>query len=238
MHRVSVLGRKGGTGKTTVSVGLASTFAEENMRTLVVDLDPQSNVAFALGVDPTAPGTADLMLGQPANPQAARGNIHVLAGGPSLQEQKVVLLDPIELAEAIEALDYEVVIFDCPPGNESLERFAVVASTEALVVTDAHPLGLLGANRVVESLRDRRERQRRGPERWAMVLSRLDARRAADRNLPQAVEDMHPALPQLRLSQDTSIAEATATQLPIAEACPGSRGTQDLREIRDWVLNG
>ena len=45
--RIAVAGRKGGVGKTTISCGIASVFASQNKRVLVVDLDPQSNAALA-----------------------------------------------------------------------------------------------------------------------------------------------------------------------------------------------
>ena len=62
LFKIAVCGRKGGVGKTTTATALGSFFAHHGMRVLVVDLDPQSNVGHVLGVDPLAPGTAELIL--------------------------------------------------------------------------------------------------------------------------------------------------------------------------------
>ena len=62
-HRIAVAARKGGVGKTTVACGLASVLSHQGMGVLVIDLDPQSNAAYVLGVDPIASGTAELLTG-------------------------------------------------------------------------------------------------------------------------------------------------------------------------------
>lgn len=123
---IAVAGRKGGVGKTTISCGLASVFAASKKRVLVIDLDPQSNVAFALSSDPTAPGTADLILGRSPALLTIEPHLDILPGGPELANQGVQMAHPEELSDAIAAYDHDVIIFDCPPGNEHLDRKSVV----------------------------------------------------------------------------------------------------------------
>jgi chromosome partitioning protein len=91
---VAVAAGKGGVGKTTIACGIASVFAQQGCRVLLVDLDPQSNAAWGLGADPTASGTAELLLGQQPAPVNATRNLQVLPGGPGLKGHDVVRLDP------------------------------------------------------------------------------------------------------------------------------------------------
>lgn len=60
-HLIAIAGRKGGVGKTTTACGLASIFASQKYKVLIIDLDPQSNAGYVLGTDPTAPGTVELL---------------------------------------------------------------------------------------------------------------------------------------------------------------------------------
>ena len=53
VHVLSVSSLKGGVGKTTVTLGLASAAFAKGLRTLVVDLDPQSDVSTGMDIDPT-----------------------------------------------------------------------------------------------------------------------------------------------------------------------------------------
>ena len=231
---VATAARKGGVGKTTIVVGCAALFAHQQLRTLVVDLDPQSNAAFALGVDPSAPGTAELLLGRSPEIRYAAANLGVLPGGPMLTDHAVASLDPEELADAIKPLGFDVVIFDCPPGSDHLERFGLVAADLAMVVVDAHPFAITGAARVIDFIHARRLKQRRAPQAIAMVQSRLDPRRALDRDLEPALLAAYPDIPLHRVRQDIALAMATSDQRPI-HPDQNSRGIQDLTTLTRWL---
>ena len=233
--RIAVAARKGGVGKTSIASGIASILITQNKRVLVIDLDPQSNAAYSLGVDPTAPGTAELLLGKYPTPLPAIPGLDVLPGGPNLTSQQIQSLHPEDLADAIESLDYDAVILDCPPGNESLERLGIVAANVALVITNAHPFAIMGANRVMGVLDDYRSKSRRGPREWAIVMSQVDERRVLDKQLPQQLFDLYANVKNFTIHQDVNISQAGAQQLPLMEYAPKSRAAQELREIADWA---
>ena len=235
---IAVAGRKGGVGKTTISCGLASVFAALNKRVLIIDLDPQSNVAFALAADPTAPGAADLILGNAPELISIEPNFDILPGGVELANQGVQMAHPEDLADAIEAYDHEVIIFDCPPGNEHLERMALVAATVVLVVANAHPLAIMGAGRVIGELELYQEKGRRAAHRWAIVQSLIDKRRKLDKNLEAVLQDIYPNVSRLCVHQDTELANTTANQQLLMNYAPQSRGAKDLSIIAKWCLNG
>lgn len=230
--RLVVAARKGGVGKSTVVAGLASLLAAQGRSVLAVDLDPQSNLAFMLGGDPTAPGVAELLMGSAVEPVEITDTLHVLPGGPELVGHEIQRLDPEDLADIIASWPYDDVLFDCPPGNEHLERLGVVASDIALVITNAHPIAAVGAGRVLEDLDARRRKGRRGPTRWALVMNMLDARRRLDRDIELMLED--DGVPRLRVRQDTHIALATAQGILLTELATKSRAREDLQTVLEW----
>ncbi len=232
---IAVAARKGGVGKTTLSCGLGSVLASQNQRVLIIDLDPQSNAGYVLGTDPTAPGTAKLLSGQMPQPQAASPNLYVLPGGPELSGHNILRLDPEDLADAIQLLDYDILICDCPPGVEYLERLGLVASNIALVCTDAHPLAVIGASRVINDLEIRKQKGRRGPNSWALVLSRIDLRRTMDKALDEQLEQAYPNLERFMIRQDTSLAWASAERIPLMDYAPTGKATNDIKLIGDWI---
>jgi chromosome partitioning protein len=234
-YRVAVAARKGGVGKTTIACGLASVLAHRGQRVLVVDLDPQSNAAYALGVDPAAAGTAELLMGQTVHPLEAAPGLWVLPGGPNLTNQMVQSLHPEDLADAVNALPFDAIIFDCPPGNESLERFGLVAANTTLIITNAHPFAIMGANRVLGLLESYRNRARRGPRQWALVLSQVDERRAMDKQFPIQLLQKYPKIQHFMVHQDTSLSLAGAQQMPLMDYAPKARATQELVTIAEWI---
>jgi chromosome partitioning protein len=204
---------------------------------LVIDLDPQSNAAYVLGVDPIAPGTAELLTGGAVSPLEATQELHVLPGGPELGSQRIQSLHPEELAEAVISLNYDVIVFDCPPGNEYLERLGVVAADVALVVTNAHPLAVIGAERVLEILESYQLKGRRGPGRWALVLSQIDARRSLDKQIAPQLALRYPQIPRFVIPQDTTLSLAAAEQVPLMDYDANCRGATELVALAQWVLD-
>ena len=237
-HRIAIAARKGGVGKTTVACGLASVFASKGHRVLVIDLDPQSNAAYVLGTNPTAPGTAELLAGGNPTPLEASPGLYVLPGGPDLTGHNIQSLDPEDLADAAASLDFDTLIFDCPPGVEYLERLGLVAADAALVCTDAHPLAVMGAGRVLSELDLRQKKKRRGPNRWALILSKIDLRRSMDQALDEQLANVYPSIKRMVVRQDSALAWAGAERLPLMKYEPSSRGARDLQAVSEWILNG
>jgi len=237
-RRIAVAARKGGVGKTTVACGLASVMAHQGQRVLVVDLDPQSNAGYVLGVDPTAPGTAELLSGNTPKALKAAPNLYVLPGGPDLTDHNIQTLDPEDLSDAVAPLNYDVLIFDCPPGVEYLERLGIVAADVALVCTDAHPLAVVGAGRVLNELNLRQQKGRKGAKRWALVLSKIDLRRSMDRAIDEQLAITYPSIKRLTVHQDSALAWAAAERVPLMQSEPSSKGAKDLMAIAEWVING
>lgn len=234
--RIAIAARKGGVGKTTTATGVADLLAFRGLRTALIDLDPQSNGAFALGVDPAAPGTAQLLLGQPVVPQEARAGLVVFPGGPDLTNHRIAGLDAVELRELVQRMDVDAVVFDCPPGNEHLERQALVAASCALLVLDAHPFAMVGAQRVLESINLRKSRGRGCPDHLGVVACRIDMRRSADRHLEADLAGGFAGLPVLRIRQDAQLAAASADHIPVSALSADNRGRIDLEALTSWIL--
>lgn len=235
-RRVAVAARKGGVGKTTIACGIASVLAKQGNQVLVIDLDPQSNAAYALGVNPAAPGTAELLMGEHPEPLEATSDLYVLPGGPNLTSQTIQSLHPEDLADLVKVMPYDLVVLDCPPGNESLERLGLVAAQVTLVVTNAHPFAIMGANRVMGVLESYRSRDRRGPKEWALVLSQVDERRALDKELPAQLVQRYSDIQHFTIHQDTNLSQAGAHQVPLMDFAPKSRSAEELASIAKWIL--
>lgn len=238
-HRIAVAGRKGGVGKTTISCGLASIFAHQGKRVLIVDLDPQSNVAFTLGVKLNVPGTAHLLMGKTPKGEQVDNNIVVYPGGAELESQDVQNLPRGLLAERISNLNNcDVIIFDCPPGNKHLEQMALMAASSALIILDSHPISLLGAVRVEKQLKAAREKGINIAPRHAVILSKINQSRKLDKSFPQMMPKYFPDTPCMMVHQDAGLFNAMAEQTPIMDYAPKGRGVENLKIVAKWIIDG
>ena len=156
MPTVAVVNQKGGVGKTTVTLGLASAASAARRRVLVVDLDPQGSSSWVLGVDPTTAEvtTSDVLdnapIGKAIQQSAWSEFVDVVPAGPDLQDLESGLLESKRarrLAKGLRAdiIDrYDAVLIDCPPSLGNLTTNALAAARHALVVVEPSALGLRG----------------------------------------------------------------------------------------------
>lgn len=144
---------KGGVGKTTVTLGLASAAFAEGLRTLVIDMDPQSDASTGLDVLVGKHLNISDVLSQPRTSvirqaivssgwtKSHRGTVHLLLGSPQVMRFDTPTLTKREIWRLEEILasienDYDLVLIDCPPSLNGLTRMAWTASDQVIVVTE------------------------------------------------------------------------------------------------------
>lgn len=171
MPVLGVCSLKGGVGKTSITLGLASAAVAAGLRTLVVDLDPQADTTLALGASGAAAQDVAAVLDNPADYVVKsalatsawdRDLLDVLMGsaessrhdGPTYEHRLG------RLSTALSTLDeYELVLVDCPPSLGGLTRQGLTACDRALVVTEPGLFSVTAAARAFRAIDD----LRRGP---------------------------------------------------------------------------
>lgn len=162
-----VANQKGGVGKTTTTVNIASSLAFGGLNVLVVDIDPQGNASTALGIDhdPGTPGTYEVLLqGAEIQDLAKRSphtpNLHVLPAAIELATAELELVSITgreakmkkALATYIEQSGVDYVFFDCPPSLGLLTLNALVAATEILVPIQCEYYALEGVAQLIRTI--------------------------------------------------------------------------------------
>ncbi|GAA3158028.1 hypothetical protein GCM10020255_039740 [Rhodococcus baikonurensis] len=146
---ITIANQKGGVGKTTTTVNLASALALQGLTVLVVDLDPQGNASTALGVVHTSgtPSSYELLIGEVKAPEAIQTSPHSerllcipatidLAGAEIELVSMVARENRLKGAlndKVLAELDVDFVLIDCPPSLGLLTVNAMVAAKEVLI---------------------------------------------------------------------------------------------------------
>ncbi|CAM3174760.1 ParA family protein [Saccharomonospora xinjiangensis] len=193
MHTVAVLSLKGGVGKTTVALGVASAALRRGTRTLVADLDPQGNATATLDPPLTDATLADVLeaprLGVLTKAIAASGwsdLVDVLVGseelellnepGPHAHRMDSLALALDELHRYPRGEPYELVVLDCPPSLGRLTRSALIAADSALLVTEPTMYAVAGAQRALEAIDSIRAEHNPRLRPAGVVVNRLRSR--------------------------------------------------------------
>lgn len=173
MHVLSVSSLKGGVGKTTVALGLASAAFSQGLRTLVVDLDPQCDATTGLGAIGEFAETVADVIQNPRHSIVHRaivsstwnklhsGTIDVMVGSPKTQtldtpSPTINEIWRLEVALAKLESSYDLVIIDTPPSVNGLTRTAWVASDRVIIVSEPSLFSVVAADRTMHALAELR----------------------------------------------------------------------------------
>jgi len=195
-ERVLVLGvcsLKGGVGKTSVTLGLASAALARGVHTLVIDLDPQGDATMALGADGTDRLDVAAVLDDPRSSVVGRAiapsawadeGLDVMLGsarsaaydGPGTGE------DLDRLAFALSFIGkYDLVLLDCPPSLGGLTRSGLMACDRAAVVTEPGLFSVMAVGRAMRTIDELRRGSPRALQPLGVVVNRV-----RDRSIEQA----------------------------------------------------
>ncbi|WP_380168268.1 ParA family protein [Jannaschia sp. R86511] len=164
---LSVGSLKGGVGKTTVTLGLASAALARGVPTLVVDLDPQADATTGLDVAARRDSTVADVLANPRRGELAKaiapsgwagdqpGVLDVMLGSEASTDHDYATRPRAmrSLATALAKVPwYDLVLVDCPPSLGGLTRTGLVASDRALVVSEPAIFSVAAADRALRAI--------------------------------------------------------------------------------------
>jgi chromosome partitioning protein len=235
---VSVSNQKGGVGKTTTSVNLASGLALRGHRILLVDVDPQSNATTGLGVDHRRVGrsTYDVLLGEVAMRDVIRTSaIQGLKLAPAsldLAGAEIELVGAIarerKLAEALDgvAADYDVVFVDCPPSLGLLTINALAAAQDLIVPVQCEYYALEGLGQLLETADRVRRSINRDLRIGGLLLTMYDARTKLAEQVADEVRGHFADLTfKTVIPRSVRLSEAPSFGEPVLTLDPSARGS-------------
>ena len=250
MPTIAVLSMKGGVGKSTITLGLASVAWERGQQALIVDLDPQANAT--MGLDVLAPDfttndvLADARPGIAIDAVTGTGwapHIKVIAAERALEHRNTNegRHSALRLRAALANLprSYDLVVIDCPPSLGELTRNALSAADLAVVVTEPGYFALHGAAQALEAVEIIRSTTNPGLRTAAIVINRARPHLAEQQvRITELREAYGDLVSSSVLPERTSVPQAQGAGIPIhAWHSPGAREISDLFEdLYDEVL--
>ena len=244
MRTITLSNNKGGSAKTTTTVGLASAFAESGLRVLVIDLDPQGSATLWLDGRESAVGLVELSEGgvrvaQLVQESSAPG-VDLIPTSRSLVPSGETTLNDTGLAllRGFARLpDYwDLILVDTPPAVSYLSLAPLVASDHVVIPVEAHALALQGAASVVDSIQRAREQVNRRIDLLGIVACRVNATLHARDVVAQLRATFGAAVLDQVVRESIRIAEAPGQRLPITRYAPWSSAARDYRAVASELL--
>jgi chromosome partitioning protein len=248
MTTIAIANQKGGVGKTTSAINLATGLAAIGHRVLLVDLDPQGNASTGLGIgrDQRTPSSYELLIGRTLVGEAAVATrvprLSVVPATVDLSGAEIELIEfeqrthRLRHALANVAAQWDIVLIDCPPSLGLLTLNALVAADSLLVPLQCEFFALEGLSQLLNTVERIRTRFNPGLSILGVALTMYDRR---NRLTEQVAADVRAVLGRVVfetvIPRNVRLSEAPSHGLPALiydHRCSGSEAYMALaREL-------
>jgi len=245
-HVIAVTNQKGGVGKTTTAVNVAAQLAGPKCRVVLVDLDPQGNATSSLGVDKAAlsrtlydvlvsaispseivlPTTVQNLFLLPANNQLAQAEVDLV----SLPRRE------FRLREALQLIDAEVVIIDCPPALGLLTINALTAASDVLIPVQSEYFALEGLGQLLQTVQAVKQGLNSQVEILGVALTMFNKRMVLSEQVQAEVaQHFGDKLFKTVVPRNVRLAEAPSYGRTIFEHDKWSKGARAYKHLADEI---
>jgi len=245
---IAITNQKGGVGKTTTSCSLACGLAMNHKRVLAVDLDPQGNLGFSLGLEiESCASIYEVFNGTATLQQAIRSakccdviSSNILLSGAELEftgkQRESMLKDVLSTVAGY----YDYIIIDTPPALNILTVNAYAAANYLIIPMVPEILSLLGVSQIKDTINTVRASVNPDLDVLGILLTKYNPRTLLSKEVKEMAQDIAAQIGtsvfNTQIRSSVSVAEAPAQGESLLNYAPRSNPAMDYKALVAEVL--
>ena len=246
---ISVSNQKGGVGKTTTTVNVAAFIADRGRRVLIIDIDPQANAGYGVGVNASENEKTiyEVLIGtvpiRDAIVASGIPNLDLIPSNIHLSGAQMDLMDvegkEFILRRAMQDIrgEYDYVFVDCPPSLGILTLNSLVAADSVMIPLQCEYYALEGLSQLLRIVAMVQENLNRGLSIEGVVLTMYDSRTNLSQQVVSDVREYFSnKVFKTIIPRNVRLSEAPSFWKPIGLYDRGSIGSVTYENLADEVL--
>ena len=230
----SIINQKGGTGKTTTAVNLASALVKKKKKVLVIDLDPQGNLSYSLGIN-----DFDLTISDALGKKAQLSDVIIEREGIAVAPTDRSLStfefgnqkkgSEYLLKEVLsKARTYDYILIDCPPSLSALTTNALSASHNVVIPIQLDVFSIQGLEQIIETIEMVRSSYNKKLKIIGILPVLVDGRKRLTSEIKEYVkENFNIGLFKNEIRTNVKAAEAPSFGESVIKYSPSSNSAKD-----------
>lgn len=243
MRKICVINQKGGVAKTTTTVNLASCLAGKGKRVLIIDLDPQGNIATCFCVH-NDKSLYDVLIND-ADPLdctvTISENLDVIISDSSLAKAELVMSGQTSRETILKrkfepVFNYDYIIIDCPPSLSLLTINALLYANEAFVPVSTNFLALDALKKISATIDEINELFDHDIKITTVIPTLFDKRNRSSVVILKEIQRGYDELVTNPIRINSKLSEAPSAGKTIFEFARSSRGAEDYLKLTQTVI--
>ena len=242
---ISIALQKGGVGKTTTALALASTLGFKKKKVLLIDMDGQRDSTYASGIDTPEKSITDVLGETCTVPEATiKCKYYDLLGADEF-------LPNVELSNDVESTllktvlkpyknIYDYIIIDTPPALGNLSYMSLVASDYVVIPTEPRPFALKGLGTLNNTIQSIKESLNPDLKVLGILLIKYHNRTILNRDIKDMIEDtahdMNTSVFNATIREGVAVPEAETMRIPLIDYAKSSKPNIDYKAFTTELL--